>query len=315
MLKSLQSVRKMLAPGRKRFDFKDKVALITGAADGIGFQVATQLHRQGAKVVVVDRDEQAARRAAARLGAQSLVICADVTNRAAMREAVEHARGHFGRLDIVVANAGITPPPATLRTGNPDDFDRVIAVNVTGVLNTVQPAIEPLIKHRGHVVVVASAAAFFPPVGAVAYMVSKAAVEQLGRGLKLELAPHGVSVTVSYFGVVDTRMTRSALDEDPLGGTMEEQLPAPFRRRISAEQAGESIVSAIRARAETSMAPAIWNSYSRFRGIVNPLLDHYLMADAEVADMVRKLDSRGVEAAETAVAASPVANQHVRSSQ
>ncbi len=292
-MKSLDLMRRLLQPAAPDLDVAGKVVLITGGADGIGLETARCLRARGALLVIVDRNETAAQNAVALLGKQSaLAIAADVTDRAAMRAAIEQTLAHFGRLDVVVANAGITPPPATIRTSNLDDFDRVIAVNLTGVLNTVHPAIEALIKQQGHIVVVASCAAFCPPVAGASYMISKAAVEQLGRGLKLELAPHGVSVTVSYFGLVDTQLARTTLDNDPMGNDLNQQLPAPLRKRISAQHAGEVIANAIKKRAEHSMAPMAWESLSLLRGLVNPVLDRYLVGDPHIHDVLRELEAR-----------------------
>lgn len=292
-MKSLDLMRRLLQPAAPDLDVAGKVVLITGGADGIGLETARCLRARGALLVIVDRNETAAQNAVALLGKQSaLAIAADVTDRAAMRAAIEQTLAHFGRLDVVVANAGITPPPATIRTSNLDDFDRVIAVNLTGVLNTVHPAIEALIKQQGHIVVVASCAAFCPPVAGSSYMISKAAVEQLGRGLKLELAPHGVSVTVSYFGLVDTQLARTTLDNDPMGNDLNQQLPAPLRKRISAQHAGEVIANAIKKRAEHSMAPMAWESLSLLRGLVNPVLDRYLVGDPHIHDVLRELEAR-----------------------
>ncbi len=292
-MKTFDLMRRLMAPASPELDVAGKVVLVTGGAEGIGLETARCLQARGALLAIVDRNAAATANAVALLGGRHvLAITADVTDRAAMREAVAQTLTHYQRLDVVVANAGITPPPATIRTGNLDDFDRVMAVNLTGVLNTVHPAIEALIQHQGHIVVVASCAAFCPPVGGVSYMVSKAAVEQLGRGLKLELAPHGVTVTVSYFGLVDTQLARATLDDDPMGSDMDQQLPALLRKRISAQQAGEVIANAIKKRAEHSMAPMAWESMSLLRGLVNPLLDRYLVGDPHIHRMLRELEAR-----------------------
>lgn len=290
---SLTIARRLLSAKKPFFDVAGKVALITGGSDGIGWEAARQLHAQGASVVIINRKAEAGQKAVAALGGErALAIAADVSDRAAMQAAIAQTVAHFGRLDVVVANAGITPPPATLLTCKLEDFDRVISVNLFGVLNTVHPALPELIKRQGHIVVVGSAAAFCPPVGGAAYMVSKAAVEQLGRGLKLELAQHGVSVTVSYFGLVDTQLARATLDDDPVGATLEERLPAPLRKRISAQEAGEVLLQAIQQRAETSMAPMAWQPYSRLRGLINPAMDRVLMADPSLSQLLRDLECR-----------------------
>lgn len=140
--------------------------------------MARRLHREGAAVALVDIDAGAVERSAAQLGDRAMGIGADVRDRAVMAAAVDAAVGHLGRLDIVVANAGVIPTPATLRMRNDDNFDRVLGINLFGVYNTVTPALEQVIEHQGHVVVVSSAAAFTPSPGGLPYMISKAGVEQ-----------------------------------------------------------------------------------------------------------------------------------------
>ena len=285
--------RRMLLPDHGHLDLDGKVVLVTGGADGIGLATTRLLRDRGAAVVVVDRNSAAAAKAATELGQQhSLAVAADVTDRVAMRQAVTSAVEHFGHLDVVIANAGITPPPATLRTLDPAEFDKVIDVNLTGVLNTVQPAIEQLIANQGHVVVVASAAAFSPPVGGSAYMISKAAVEVLARAFKLELAPHGVSVTTSYFGVVETQLARTTLDEDPMGEELNALLPAPLRRRITADEAARAIVTAIERRSASSTAPFAWAPLGVLRGVLGPVLDRYLVGDPGTHAILQRLEAR-----------------------
>ncbi|KQY57114.1 MULTISPECIES: short-chain dehydrogenase/reductase [unclassified Nocardioides] len=279
--------------GKPAYDVRGKVVLITGAGQGIGLALARRLHDQGASVAMVDVNEVGLKEAALGLGsARVLPITADVTDRDAMAAAVARVVEHHGRLDVVVANAGVTPPPATIRTMNLADYDRVVAINQTGVLNTVQPALDAVIAAKGHVVVVASCAAFSPGVGGVGYMSSKAAAEQIGRALKLELAPHGASAGVAYFGFVDTPLATATLDDDPMGRRLDELLGWPLNHRISADAAAESIADGIAGRAAATVAPARWVPYSLFRGVLNAGVDRVLARDRRVHEMVRDLEAR-----------------------
>ncbi|WP_182380151.1 short-chain dehydrogenase/reductase [Nocardioides sp. WS12] len=277
----------------KSYDVRDKVALITGAGQGIGLALARRLHEQGAYVALVDVNEPGLKAASKSLGdSRVFTAVADVTDRAAMAEVVARVIDHHGRLDVVVANAGVTPPPATIRTMDLADYDRVIAINQTGILNTVQPALEAVIAEKGHVVVVASCAAFSPGIGGVAYMSSKAAAEQIGRALKLEMAPHGASAGVAYFGFVDTPLATATLDNDPLGRKLDDLLGWPLNHRISADDAAESIAHGIAHRSGATIAPVRWMPYSLFRGVLNAGADRVLARDKRVHAMIHDLEAR-----------------------
>ncbi|WP_194827823.1 short-chain dehydrogenase/reductase [Nocardia sp. XZ_19_231] len=274
------------------YDVAGKVVLITGAGQGIGRELASILHRRGAEVVVIDIDAVAARRAADELGSDAHSIGADVADRAQMTAAVEEVVQRFGTLDVVVANAGVTPVPATVRTMDPADFDRVIGINLTGVFNTVHPALDHIVSARGHVVVVSSCAAFAPGMGGSPYMVSKAAVEQLGRALRVELAASGASAGVAYFGIVDTAMTHDMLDTDELGKELDGMLPWPLNVRITAEYAARTIADGIARRAPRTIAPSGWEPYALLRGAINVVLDHRLAADTTVHELIRAIERR-----------------------
>ncbi|MEV6061126.1 short-chain dehydrogenase/reductase [Nocardia asteroides] len=274
------------------YDVTDKVVLVTGAGQGIGGELAEILHARGAIVAVVDIDEAAAERAAEPLRPRAHALGADVADRAGMRAAIDEVVGRFGRLDVVVANAGVTPVPATVRTMDPADFDRVLSINLTGVFNTVHPALDHIVRTRGHVVVVSSCAAFAPGMGGSPYMVSKAAVEQLGRALRVELAASGASAGVAYFGIVETAMTHDMLDVDDLGRELDALLPWPLNVRISAEHAARTIADGIARRAPRTIAPSGWEPYALLRGAVNVVLDGRLAADATVHELVRAIERR-----------------------
>src|SRR5215217_8008480 len=137
------------------YSVQDKVALVTGAARGIGLETARRLHARGARVVLVDLDPAATAAAARRIGPGAIAIAADVTDADAMRSVVAQTVARFGRLDVVVANAGIAPRPATVHTMDPAEFQRVLDVNLLGVYRTVHPALPHITANGGHVVVVA----------------------------------------------------------------------------------------------------------------------------------------------------------------
>ncbi|MBF6302358.1 SDR family oxidoreductase [Nocardia amamiensis] len=273
------------------YDVRGKTVLVTGAAQGIGRELAILLHQRGAAIALVDIDLVTAQTTASELGERALAVDADVADRAAMEKAIDRTVERFGRLDVVVANAGVVPKPATVRSMDASSFDRVIGVNLTGAFNTVRPALDHVVAARGHVVVVSSCAAFAPGMGGSPYMISKAGVEQLGRALRVELAPHGATAGVSYFGVVDTAMTHATLDQDDLGRAIGELLPWPLNTRITAAAAARVIADGIGRRAPRTIAPSGWEPYALLRGLVNIALDHRLARDPRLATLIRRLEN------------------------
>ena len=278
------------------FNLTGKVALVTGGVRGIGYATAEALLARGASVVIVDLEQTSVDASAARLHAtKALGIAADVTDRGAMQRAVATTVERFGGLDVVVANAGIASRGATFRAMSGEAFDRVLDVNLMGVVRTVEAALPEIVSRRGHVVVIASVYAFVNGVGSSAYAMSKAGVEQFGRALRVELAQHGAGASVAYFGFIDTEMVHRALDQDPLGDRMKAQLPAPLRKRVAPKVAGEAIVAGIEKRAPRIIRPRRWAAMSVLRGILNPLLDSAMVRDAKVQQIAKDLDARAGE--------------------
>ncbi len=279
----------------RRFPVRGKVAIVTGAARGIGFATATELSRRGASVVVLDLDPEAAAAAAAALPGPALGLAADVTDRGAMQRVVAETVERYGGVDVVVANAGIASRGATFRAMSGETFDRVLDVNLNGVHRTVAAALPEIIARRGHVVVVSSVYAFVNGAGATPYAMSKAGVEQLGRALRIELAQHGAGASVAYFGFIDTEMVHQALDEDPLGNRLKESQPAFLMKRLQPADAGRAIVAGIERRAPRIIRPRRWAAFSVLRGVVNPFLDRAMVRSEEIQGITRDLDRRDEE--------------------
>jgi NAD(P)-dependent dehydrogenase (short-subunit alcohol dehydrogenase family) len=268
------------------------VALVTGGARGIGFESARQMHARGASVAVVDLDAGQAREAAERIGERAIGLGADVTDSGAMMAAVAEVVERFGGLDVAMANAGIAPPTtATLRTSPPEEWERVIEVDLLGVWHTVRAVLPQVSERNGHIVLVASVAAFVNGSLLSSYAAAKAGVEQMGRALRTELAPFGASAGVAYFGWVDTRMVQEAF-ERPESRWIEELFPRFLLTRITPEQAGAAVVEGIEARAPRTFAPRWWRYVSAFRGLLNPLLDRRAERDRKTAEAIRDVEAR-----------------------
>jgi NAD(P)-dependent dehydrogenase (short-subunit alcohol dehydrogenase family) len=225
--------------------------LVTGAANGIGEATARQLHAVGARLALLDLDDERLDRLADELGALPLVC--DVADECQTRRAVDAAARHLGGLDTVVANAGIHIA-ATTDVITPEDFRRVIEVDLLGVWHTLRPAISHVAVSRGYLLSVSSLAAtlHLPTLGS--YSAAKAGVHALADVMRLELRGLGIAVGCAYFGVVDTALTRQARRRGP-------KIPAhsyvrtAILRPITAERAARGVLDAIRHRARWIVRP------------------------------------------------------------
>jgi NAD(P)-dependent dehydrogenase (short-subunit alcohol dehydrogenase family) len=285
------------------YDLNGKVALVTGAARGIGFEVARQMHMRGASVAVVDLDVEQAREAAERIGERAIGVAADVTDAGAMQAAVAETVERFGGLDVAVANAGIAPAKiATIRGTTSEEWERVFEVDMLGVWRTVRAALPQVVERRGQIVITSSVYAFANGLLNSAYASAKAGVESLGRSLRAELLPLGASASVAYFGFVDTKMVQDAF-ELRNSERMQENIPAFLRKRIRPDEAGAAVVRGIEERAPRIFAPKWWRYASAVRGILNPLLDRRMERDAKVLNAVRAIESDTDEQGAAAVSA------------
>ena len=193
----------------------DKVALVTGAAQGIGLACAQAFARQGAQVVIADMNEEVGRREALRLRAEGLpvsFVACNVSRKADVEGAVAAAVNEFGRLDVLVANAGIVHAAEFLDIEEAD-FDRVIAVNLKGVFLAGQAAARQMVKQGGGgaIINMSSVNAILAIPNQVPYVVSKGAINQLTKVMSLSLATHGIRVNGIGPGTILTELARTAV--------------------------------------------------------------------------------------------------------
>ncbi|HEX3611285.1 MAG TPA: SDR family oxidoreductase [Sporichthyaceae bacterium] len=186
-----------------------EVAVITGGAQGVGFGIAQEFLEAGATVVLTDLKQQRLDTAVAQLGPRSSGIVADVSKRSHMAQMYREVHRRHGRVDAVVANAGVGDS-APLGGITEDQFDLIYGVNVKGVLFTVQEAL-PLLPADGTVVIIGSTASVQALPGMSLYSGAKAAVRALVRGWIQDIKGSGVRINVLSPGAVDTPSLRIAL--------------------------------------------------------------------------------------------------------
>ncbi|MCM5570261.1 SDR family oxidoreductase [Burkholderiaceae bacterium FT117] len=194
---------------------KDKVALVTGGAKGIGEAIAKRFATEGAKVVIADRDTDAGRALAGNDPALHFVQ-ADVAAPGSGASLVAAAVERFGRLDILVNNAGITHAASFLDLRE-EDFDRVMSVNLRAYFTVGQAAARQMVAQGsgGAIVNMSSVNAVLAIADQVPYVVSKGAVNQLTRVMALSLAPHDIRVNAVGPGTIATELARQAVMGSP----------------------------------------------------------------------------------------------------
>ena len=198
----------------------DRVAVITGAASGMGLAIARHFAERGDRVGLLDRNGEAALRAAKDLrqaGAAAIAVETDVTDRAAVDAALDEVRAQLGPIGIMVTSAGLDSfepfPEITI-----ESWERILAVNLTGTFHCLQAAVPDMLAARwGRIVTIASSSAQSGAPRMAHYVASKAGVIGLTKALALELAPHGITVNTIPPGMIDTPMLRRAEADGDIG--------------------------------------------------------------------------------------------------
>ncbi|HAR5628084.1 TPA: SDR family oxidoreductase [Staphylococcus aureus] len=186
----------------------DKVAVVTGAGNGIGEAIATLLHEEGVKVILAGRNKDKLQNVANQLAQDSVkVVPTDVTKKEEVDELIKIAQQTFGGLDIVINSAG-QMLSSKITDYQVDEWDSMIDVNIKGTLYTAQAALPTMLEQSsGHLINIASISGFEVTKSSTIYSATKAAVHTITQGLEKELAKTGVKVTSISPGMVDTAIT------------------------------------------------------------------------------------------------------------
>jgi 3-oxoacyl-[acyl-carrier protein] reductase len=221
--------------------FEGRVAIVTGAAQGIGAATARRLSAEGAIVVALDRDEEGTHRTADAItqsGSRALGLVCDVSSPASVEAAVEGVLRDLGRLDVLVNNAGITRDNLVFRMSD-DDWSSVLAVNLTGVFNLCRAVQRPMVEARYGRIVNLSSRSALGNRGQANYSAAKAGIQGLTATLAIELGPFNVTVNAVAPGYVATPMTVATAER--VGVTADEHQQAaaaqiPLRRVAQPEE-------------------------------------------------------------------------------
>jgi NAD(P)-dependent dehydrogenase (short-subunit alcohol dehydrogenase family) len=275
----------MRAGARKQ---RSKSVFVTGAARGIGRETARQLVAAGHHVALVDLLADEVEQAAAALGDRAVPLAADVTDQASLADAAAQAARRFGGIDAVVANAGIADL-APILSGDRARQQRMLDINLGGVLDTLRATAPYVIERRGYLLSIASAAAIshLPLLGV--YGATKAGVEALSDSLRIELRSRGVQVGVGYFLLIKTPLLDGPGSE--LLPVLERGLGWPMNRRIPVERAGQAIVAGIERRSRRVYAPGLVGPMLPLRQLLAPVIEQQMRLTGVVRE-VEQLDAR-----------------------
>src|SRR5215212_4712497 len=261
---------------RTRTPLTGRSVLITGAARGIGAELARTAAARGARVALVGLEPELLAGLADELGPEHLWVEADVTDPGALASAVRRTVETFGGLDVAVANAGLAPL-TTVATSSARTLARTIEVNLIGAMLTAHAVLPAVTERRGHILLVSSAAAFTVLPGMSAYCASKAGLERFGDVLRLEVAHKGVTVASAHPTWIDTDMVRDTEAALPTFKDTRSKLPGPLGAYTSVEACAEALTDNLETRGRRVFVPRSVGVVSAIRQVVTGALAEKVM--------------------------------------
>lgn len=278
----------------EKYDFNNKVVFITGASGGIGAACARAFYQQGASLALTDLSQESVDKLAGEFdSARVLALGLDVTDMQATKDVVQQIVDKFGRLDIAIANAGISwfGTPGTIAGCAENEFEKIVEVDLFGVWRTIRAALPEVQKQQGQIVITSSVYAFMNGVVNAPYAASKAAVEMLGRALRAELASTGTTASVLYPGWVATPIAKVAFGgHDITTQLIQKAFPSFLRTPIQPEDIADALLKGLTRRAPAIIAPGRWKPLSLLRGFLSPLSDKILAGNQEIQGLIRKIE-------------------------
>jgi NAD(P)-dependent dehydrogenase (short-subunit alcohol dehydrogenase family) len=292
------------------WELRGRTVFVTGAARGIGAETARRAAAAGANVALVGLEPEELARVAAQCGANAAPFECDVTDWQALERAVEGTVERFGGIDVVMANAGISPA-GMVRSIDPAAFEKTIEINLLGVWRTVRSCLPQVIKRDGYVLMTASLAAALHAPGMAAYAASKAGVEAFANVLRTEVKRLGVDVGVAYFGFIDTDMVRGA-DTHPALQALRNDSLGPFGRVHPVSSVGRAVIAGMERRSRWVTVPGWVRAMLLLRPLIQPLAERGAYDRAADADklFLEDVERRGAEQASAPIGAGGEAVRH-----
>src|ERR1700736_1813864 len=215
-------------------DLDGRVVIVTGGAKGIGLGCGECVAEAGACVVIADIDHERAEAAAKELGSGAMAVEHDVRKAESARQLVARTREKFGRIDVLVNNAGVGPNPAPVQDLTEEEYDRVLDINLRGTFLTTRAVVPSMIEQgSGRIINVASIVGQTGFAMILPYAASKFAVIGVTQSLAHELAPHGITANAVCPGIVETDLHSRGVEQfSGIQGTTVEEGWDYFRNRI-----------------------------------------------------------------------------------
>ena len=271
------------------YELKDRVVVITGGAGGLGRALATALRARGAKLALLDMDEQASVEAARLIGAADVARgwAVDVRDYAGLETVLAEVDAHFGRIDVVIANAGVAMTPGPLSDLDPELWDFGVDINLNGVFRTLRAAIPHVARTGGYLLATSSMAAFVHLPLAGYYPASKAAVWGLCNTLRGELAHQGIAVGSLHPTFFKTPM----LDRVRAGG------PSASRdyKLMPIEVVVAQTIRGIETRAKHIFAPGNMGFFARMPFFAQSRTERRMLSGSYVRDSIAAARARRAE--------------------
>lgn len=270
-----------------KYNLAGRTVAITGSTGGLGAGLATALRARGANLALLDLNQDAVDKQAAALGPETVARgwAADVRDLTALTDAMNSAAEHFGRIDVVIANAGIAPPAVPLGDLDGKDFERAIDTNLTGVWRTFRAGVPHVEKTKGYLLAISSMAAFVHGPLNGPYCAAKAGVWALADSTRLELRDAGVGVGTAHPTFFPTPMMEH-VHADPAASAVWGGNESGLWKMVPLEVVVDAIVDGIENRSDLIVAPKSLSLTARMPGIVRPFVDRFGFPGDTIRDAI-----------------------------